>query len=410
MVLVAEILCDMVKEIGGFHMTDIVILGGARTAIGGFGGALAGTTPIALGTIVAKAAIERSGISADQIGQVAYGHVINTEPKDMYVSRVAAMDAGIPDTVPAMNVNRLCGSGAQAIVSMVQSLVMGDAEFALAGGTENMSRSPFIISDQRWGAKMGDIQTRDMMLGALNCPFGTGHMGVTAENVAAEHGISREDQDAFALESQTHAAAAVEAGYFTDQIVPVPVRVRRDTVDFVTDEHPKATTAAQLASLRPAFQKDGTVTAGNASGLNDGAAAIVMATADAAATAGLTPAFRILGYAHAGVRPEVMGIGPVPAVEKLLAKTGLKAQDFDVIESNEAFAAQAIAVNRALGLDPAKVNPNGGAIALGHPVGATGAIITIKAMYELERTQTKRALITMCIGGGQGIALAIERL
>jgi acetyl-CoA C-acetyltransferase len=395
---------------GEHDMTDIVILGGARTAIGGFGGALAGTTPINLGTIVAKAAIDRSGIAPDQIGQVAFGHVINTEPKDMYVSRVAAMDAGIPDTVPAMNVNRLCGSGAQAIVSMVQALAMGDANFALAGGAENMSRSPFIIPDQRWGAKMGDIRTQDMMLGALNCPFGTGHMGIPADNVASENGISRDDQDAFAFESQSRAAAAIAAGYFTDQIASVPVRVKRDMIDFVVDEHPKATSLEKLAALRPAFQKDGTVTAGNASGLNDGAAAVIMATADAAANAGLTPAFRVLGYAHAGVRPDIMGIGPVPAVQKLLAKTGLKAQDFDVIESNEAFAAQAIAVNRALDLDPAKVNPNGGAIALGHPVGATGAIITVKAMYELERTQTKRALITMCIGGGQGIALAIERL
>jgi acetyl-CoA C-acetyltransferase len=391
-------------------MTDIVILGGARTAIGGFGGALAGTTPIKLGTIVTQAALERAGVTPEQIGQVAFGHVINTEPKDMYVSRVAAMDSGIPDTVPAMNVNRLCGSGVQSIVSMFQALTMGDAEFAVAGGTENMSRSPYIITDQRWGAKMGDIRTQDMMLGALNCPFGTGHMGVTAENVAAEHGISRDDQDAFALESQTRAAAAIAAGHFVDQIVPVEIRKRRDTIDFVTDEHPKATTLDALSGLRPAFQKDGTVTAGNASGLNDGAAAITMATADAAAAAGLTPAFRILGYAHAGVRPEVMGIGPVPAVEKLLAKTGLKAHDFDVIESNEAFASQAIAVNRALDLDPTKVNPNGGAIALGHPVGATGAIITVKAMYELQRTQTKRALITMCIGGGQGVALVIERL
>jgi acetyl-CoA C-acetyltransferase len=391
-------------------MTDIVILGGARTAIGGFGGSLAGTTPINLGTTVAQAAIERSGISADHIGQVAFGHVINTEPKDMYVSRVAAMQAGVPDAVPAMNVNRLCGSGVQAIVSMMQALAMGDADFALAGGTENMSRSPYIVTDARWGAKMGDITSQDMMLGALNCPFGTGHMGITAENVAGEHNVSREDQDAFAMESQTRAAAAIAAGYFSDQIVPVQVRKRRDTVDFVTDEHPKATTLEVLAGLRPAFQKDGSVTAGNASGLNDGAATVVMATEAAAVAAGLTPAFRILGYAHAGVRPEVMGIGPVPAVQNLLKKTGLKAQDFDVIESNEAFAAQAIAVNRALDLDPSKVNPNGGAIALGHPVGATGAIITVKAMYELDRIMGKRALITVCIGGGQGIALAIERL
>jgi acetyl-CoA C-acetyltransferase len=391
-------------------MTDIVILGGARTAIGAFGGSLAGTSPITLGTTVAKAALERSGVAGAQIGHVAFGHVINTEPKDMYVSRVAAMQAGIPDTTPAMNVNRLCGSGVQAIVSAVQSLILGDAEFGLAGGTENMSRSPYIISDQRWGAKMGDIRTQDMMLGALNCPFGTGHMGVTAENVAAENGISRADQDNFALVSQDRAAAAQAAGRFASQIVPVQVKQRRDLVDFAVDEHPKATTIAALAGLRPVFQKDGTVTAGNASGLNDGAAAVVLATADAAQRAGLTPKFRVLGYAHAGVRPEVMGIGPVPAVRNLLARTGLTAGDFDVIESNEAFAAQALAVNKELGLDPARVNPNGGAIALGHPVGATGAIITIKAMYELERTGGKRALITMCIGGGQGIALAIERI
>ncbi len=391
-------------------MTDIVILGGARTAIGTFGGSLAGVAPADLGTTVAKAALERSGVAPDQVGHVAFGHVINTIPKDMYLSRVAAMQAGVPDSVPAMNVNRLCGSGLQAIVSMVQALQLGDADFALAGGAESMSRSPFIIPDQRWGAKMGDIRTQDMMLGALNCPFGTGHMGVTAENVAREHGVTREDQDAFALDSQTRAAAAVEAGYFADQITPVQVKVKRDLVDFKTDEHPKATDAEALAGLRPAFEKEGTVTAGNASGINDGAAAVTLATADAAEKAGLSPSFRVLGYAHAGVRPEVMGIGPVPAVENLLAKTGLTAADFDVVESNEAFAAQAIAVNRGLGLDPAKVNPNGGAIALGHPVGATGVIITVKAMFELERIAGKRALITMCIGGGQGIALAIERL
>lgn len=391
-------------------MIDIVILGGARTAIGGFGGSLAGTTPIDLGTIVAKAAMERSNISPDLIGQVAVGHVINTEPRDMYVSRVAAMQAGIPEGTPAMNVNRLCGSGVQAIVSMSQALMLGDGDFALAGGSENMSRSPYIISDQRWGAKMGDVKTQDMMLGALNCPFGTGHMGVTAENVAREHGISRADQDAFAVQSQERAAAAIVAGYFDSQIAPVQVRVKRDMVDFIRDEHPKATSLDVLSGLRPVFEKDGTVTAGNASGLNDGAAAIVLARADAAEKAGLTPKFRILGYAHAGVRPEVMGIGPVPAVRSLLAKTGLKASDFDVIESNEAFASQALAVSKELGFDPAIVNPNGGAIALGHPVGATGAIITVKAMYELERTGGKRALITMCIGGGQGIALAIERI
>ena len=391
-------------------MTDIVILDGARTAIGTFGGSLAATPPIELGTVAAKAALERSGVEGGQIGQVVFGHVINTEPKDMYLSRVAAMQAGIPDTTPAMNVNRLCGSGAQAIVSAVQALMLGDADFALAGGAENMSRSPYIVPNQRWGAKMGDIRTLDMMLGALNCPFGTGHMGVTAENVAAEHDISRAAQDAFALESQYRAAAAIEAGYFDSQITPVDVKVKRDMVPFLCDEHPKATTAEGLAGLRPVFQKDGSVTAGNASGINDGAAAIVLATATAAEKSGLKPRARILGYAHAGVRPEVMGIGPIPAVENLMAKTGLSIGDFDVIESNEAFAAQALAVNKGLGIDPAKVNPNGGAIALGHPVGATGCIITIKALYELERIGGGKGLITMCIGGGQGIAIAIETL
>ncbi|MEM8593184.1 MAG: beta-ketothiolase BktB, partial [Pseudomonadota bacterium] len=385
-------------------MTDIVILGGARTAIGTFGGALAGTPPIELGAKAAAAAMERSGVEPDQIGHVAMGHVINTEPRDMYLSRVAAMDAGVPDKTPAMNVNRLCGSGLQAIVSVTQSLMLGDAEFGLAGGAENMTRSPFVVPSQRWGQKMGDVKTLDMMLGALNCPFGTGHMGVTAENVAAEHQITREDQDGFALESQSRAAAAQEAGYFEDQIVPVEVRVKRDMIPFAKDEHPKATNAEALAGLRPVFQKDGTVTAGNASGINDGAAAIVLARAGAAEAAGLKAKFRVLGYGHAGVRPEVMGVGPIPAVRNLLEKTGLAAEDFDVIESNEAFASQAMAVNKELGLDTAKVNPNGGAIALGHPVGATGAIIMVKAMYELERIGGSKALCTMCIGGGQGIA------
>jgi len=389
---------------------DIVLLDGARTAIGTFGGSLAATPPIDLGASVTKAAMERSGVEAGQIGNVVFGHVINTEPRDMYLSRVAAMQAGIPDTTPAMNVNRLCGSGAQAIVSAIQSLMLGDAEFAVAGGAESMSRAPYIVPDQRWGAKMGDIRTLDMMLGALSCPFGTGHMGVTAENVADEHDISRDAQDAFALESQNRAAKGIEDGRFKSQIVPIQIRVKRDMVDFDTDEHPKATTLEALGGLRTVFQKDGTVTAGNASGINDGAAAVVLATASAAESAGLKPKARVLGYAVAGVRPEVMGIGPVPAVESLLKRTGLSASDFDVIESNEAFAAQALAVNKGLGLDPAKVNPNGGAIALGHPVGATGAILTVKALYELERIGGSKALVTMCIGGGQGIALAIERL
>ncbi len=388
----------------------IVILSGARTAIGTFGGSLAAVKPTELGATVAKAALNRAGISSDRIGHVAFGHVINTEPRDMYLSRVSAMDAEVPDSVPAMNVNRLCGSGVQAIVSVVQSLVLGDAEFGLAGGAESMSRSPFIQPQARWGAKMGDVTSLDMMLGALNCPFGTGHMGITAENVAAEHQISREAQDEFALQSQSRAATAIAEGRFTEQIVPVEMQTRKGTVIFDTDEHPKATTMEALAGLRPAFQKDGTVTAGNASGINDGAGAVVLARAGAAEAAGLTPKARIIGYGHAGVRPEVMGIGPVPACQSLFERTGLGTEDFDVIESNEAFAAQALAVSAGLGFDPERVNPNGGAIALGHPVGATGAIITVKALYELERIGGRRALVTMCIGGGQGIALAFERL
>ncbi|MEL7454576.1 MAG: acetyl-CoA C-acyltransferase, partial [Pseudomonadota bacterium] len=291
-----------------------------------------------------------------------------------------------------------------------QSLQLGDADFGVAGGAESMSRAPYILPQARWGQKMGDADAADMMLGALNCPFGTGHMGVTAENVADEHQIDREAQDAFALESQTRARRAIDEGRFASQIVPVEVRIKRDTVAFETDEHPKATSLEKLAGLRAVFRKDGSVTAGNASGINDGAAAIVLARAEAAEAAGLKPRARILGYAHAGVRPEVMGIGPVPAVERLLTKTGLTVDDFDVIESNEAFAAQALAVTKGLGFDPAKVNPNGGAIALGHPVGATGAILAVKTIYELERTGGKRGLITMCIGGGQGIAIALETL
>ena len=391
-------------------MSDVVILSGVRTAIGAFGGSLAESPPIDLATNVSKAALERAGVNPAQIGHVVFGHVINTEPRDMYLSRVAAINASVPDTVPAMNVNRLCGSGVQAIVSVIQSLMLGDTRFGLAGGAENMSRAPYIIPSARWGTKIGDIAGRDMMLGALNCPFGTGHMGVTAENIAAEYGITRAAQDTFAVQSQDRAAAAIKSGFFDEQIIPIEVKKQQETIFFQRDEHPKKTTIDALFKLRTVFQKDGTVTAGNSSGINDGAAAVVLATAEAAEAAGLTPKFRVLGYAHAGVRPEIMGIGPVPAVLNLFAKTGLSASDFDVIESNEAFASQVLAVSQGLMLDPARVNPNGGAIALGHPVGATGAIITVKAMYELERTGKKRALITMCIGGGQGIALAIERI
>jgi len=390
---------------------DVVILDGARTAIGTFGGALAGTPPITTAAHVAKAALARAQVEGGQVGHVVFGHVINTEPRDMYLSRVAAIEAGIPDTTPAMNVNRLCGSGAQAVVSAAQALMLGDADFALAGGAEAMSRSPHVLHTARFGQKMGDTSIVDMMLGALNCPFGTGHMGVTAENIAEECGISRADQDGFALESQRRAGAAIAAGRFAGQIAPFAIKTRKGEIVFDTDEHPKpGTTAEDLARLRPAFKKDGTVTAGNASGINDAAAAIVLAEAGAAEAAGLKPRARLLGYAHAGVRPEVMGLGPIPAVEALMARTGLSISDFDVIESNEAFAAQACAVNQGLGLDPARVNPNGGAIALGHPIGATGVILTLKCLAELDRTQTRYGLITMCIGGGQGIALAVERM
>jgi acetyl-CoA C-acetyltransferase len=385
-------------------MTDIFILGAARTAIGTFGGSLAGVPPIDLGAHAIRAALERSGTDPAAVGHVVMGHVINTEPRDMYLSRVAAMQAGIPEGVPAMNVNRLCGSGAQAVVSAVQALLLGEAEVAVAGGAESMSRSPYILPAARWGQKMGEARALDMMTGALTCPFGTGHMGVTAENVAAEHGVSRAAQDAFALESQQRAARAIAEGRFASQIAPLEVAGRKGPVTVDRDEHPKETTLAGLTGLRPVFQKDGTVTAGNASGINDGAAALVLARGPRAGARA-----RVLGYAHAGVAPRVMGIGPVPAVLALCARLGMKPADFDLVESNEAFAAQAIAVNRELGLDPARVNPNGGAIALGHPVGATGAILVVKALHELERTGARTALVTMCIGGGQGIALAIER-
>ncbi|MGQ7844688.1 acetyl-CoA C-acyltransferase family protein [Granulosicoccus sp. 3-233] len=390
---------------------EVFIIDGARTAIGTFGGSLAGQAPTALASLVTREAMSRSKVDPGHIGHVVFGHVINTEPRDMYLSRVAAIDAGIHQEAPALTVNRLCGSGAQAVVSAAQHLMLGDAELAIAGGSEVMSRSPYMLQAARFGQKMGNAAMIDMMLGALSDPFGAGHMGVTAENVAAENDISREAQDSFAAESQRRALAAIEAGVFKEQIVPVEIKSRRETVSFETDEHPKpGTTAESLAGLRAAFQKEGTVTAGNASGINDGAAAMVLATGSAVEKHGLKPRARLLGYAHAGVRPDIMGIGPVPAVQNLLDKLGMTHDQFDLIESNEAFAAQACAVNKVLGLDTAKVNPNGGAIALGHPVGATGAIITIKAMYELERSGGRYALITMCIGGGQGIALAIERV
>ena len=389
---------------------EIFILGSARTAIGTFGGSLSGVSPIELASSVSKAAIQRSNIKAGDIGQVAFGHVINTEPKDMYLSRVAALQAKIPNETPAMNVNRLCGSGAQAIVSIFQSLMLDDSDFGLAGGAENMSRSPHIIAEARWGRKMGDAIITDMMIGALTCPFGTGHMGVTAENVADELRISRNDQDNFASESQRKALEAIEAGRFKEQIIPIELRKRNEITIFDQDEHPKETNIEKLSDLPAVFKKGGTVTAGNSSGINDGAAALILATKNAVSKNNLNPVAKILGYAQTGVRPEVMGIGPISAVKKLCKRLKLKLDDFDVIESNEAFAAQACAVTKELDLDPKKVNPNGGAIALGHPVGATGAILTIKTISELQRINGKLGLVTMCIGGGQGIAIALQRV
>ena len=391
-------------------MTDVVITGAVRTAIGTFGGSLASIPPAALAAQCVAEALRRAATAPEAIGHVVFGSVIPTEPRDADLARVAAMEGGIPKEVPAMTVNRLCGSGLQAIVSAAQSILLGDAETAVAGGAESMSRAPHLLKVGRTGQRMGDAVLVDYMLGALNDPFGNGHMGVTAENVAERYAVSRDQQDAFAAESQARAARAIREGRFRDQILPVAVQRKRETVAFDTDEHPKAASAEELAKLRPAFSKTGSVTAGNASGLNDGAAALVLSSADRAERDGRTPLARIVGYAHAGVDPSEMGMGPVPAVRRLLERTGLRAADFDVIESNEAFASQACAVSRELDLDPAKVNPNGGAIALGHPIGATGAIITVKALYELARTGGRYGLVTMCIGGGQGIAMAVERL
>jgi acetyl-CoA C-acetyltransferase len=388
---------------------EVVILSGSRTAIGSFGGSLKSTSNIELGTLVADCAIKNAGIEREEIEQVVFGHVINTEPKDMYLSRVIALKAGMPTSVVAMNVNRLCGSVLQALVSLIQTLSLGDAKFGLAGGAENMSRSPHILNSNRWGKRMGDSTIEDMMLGALNCPFDTGHMGITAENVAEQYNITRDNQDAFALESQKRALNAIKKGYFSSQITPVEIGRGSKATIFEVDEHPKETNEEGLSSLRPVFRKNGTVTAGNSSGLNDGAAAIVLGTKEASKAMGLKIRARVRGYAHSGVRPEVMGIGPITAVKKLLEKVSLSLKDFDVIESNEAFASQACAVSKELDFDPEIVNPNGGAIALGHPIGATGAILAIKALNELERIDGSLGLITMCIGGGQGIALAIER-
>ncbi|HYF85271.1 acetyl-CoA C-acyltransferase family protein [Azospirillum sp.] len=390
---------------------DIVIVGAARTAIGGFGGTLKDVPLTQLATVAVKAALERSGAAADAIGHVVMGNVIPTETNDAYLSRVAAIDAGIPIEVPAFNVNRLCGSGLQAIVSAAQAIALGDCEVAIGGGAESMSRGPYFVPSARWGTRLGDGALVDYMNGILHDPWQKIHMGVTAENVAARYGIDREAQDALAAESQRRAARAIAEGRFKDQIIPVEIPSRKGTIVFDTDEHVRGdVTAEGLAKMKPVFKKDGSVTAGNASGLNDGAAAVVLADARRAQALGLKPLARLVGYAHAGVEPDYMGIGPVPATRKVLERTGLSVADMDVIESNEAFAAQACAVIRELDFDPAKVNPNGSGISLGHPVGATGAIITVKAIHELHRISGRYALVTMCIGGGQGIAAVFERV
>jgi len=391
---------------------DIVVAAAARTAIGSFGGALRDQPACSLATLVVKEAIARAQLEPAQVGQIVLGNVLHTEPRDMYVSRVAGLQAGMAVSSTALTLNRLCGSGLQAVVNAANAIRLGECEVAIGGGVETMSRAPYALPAARWGARMGDTPLIDMMTGALTDPFGAGHMGVTAENVAALFDISREQQDAFALESHRKAVAAIAAGRFRSQIVPVEIASRRGAVLFDTDEHPKADASLQsLAALRPVFRKDGSVTAGNASGINDGAAACVLMSAEAAQRRNVQPLARMVGYAVSGVDPALMGTGPIPAVQQVLAHTGLALDSFDVIESNEAFAAQALGVCKGLlGLDPARINPNGGAIALGHPLGASGAILAVKCIYELQRIQGRYGLVTMCIGGGQGIAVVFERI
>jgi len=390
---------------------EVVIVSGARTAIGTYGGSLKDIAPTETAAQIVREVLARAQVNGDEVGHVVFGHVVNTEPKDMYLSRVAAINGGCAQGVPAFNVNRLCGSGLQAIVCASQSILLGDADIAIGGGAEGMSRAPYASLNMRWGARMNDTKMVDMVVGALHDPFHVVHMGVTAENIAAKWGITRQDQDQLALESHNRAQRAIEAGYFKSQIMPVTLKSRKGDVVFDTDEHYRPNcTMAELAKLKPAFLKEnGTVTAGNASGINDAAAAVVLMEAATAKARGLKPLARLVAYAHAGVDPQYMGIGPVPASQLALKKAGLTVNDLDVIEANEAFAAQACAVSRDLGLDPAKVNPNGSGISLGHPIGATGALITVKALYELERIGGRYALVTMCIGGGQGIAAIFER-
>jgi acetyl-CoA C-acetyltransferase len=387
-----------------------MVVSGTRTAIGDYGGALKDVAPTRLGAIAIREAVARAKIDPASVGHVVMGSVIHGEARDMYLSRVAAIDAGLPVGTPCLTVNRLCGSGLQAIVSAAQHILLGDTDVVVGGGAESMSRAAYFLPAGRWGQRMGDGAVVDAMTGALHDPFGHGHMGITAENIAAKFGFTREQQDAFALESHRRAANALEKGLFKEQIVPIELKTRKGVEQFTTDEHVrKGARIEDMQKLKPAFKKDGTVTAANASGLNDAGAAIVMVDSEYARKQNLKPIARLVAYAHAGVDPDFMGLGPIPAVKRVFEKSGLKPADMDVIESNEAFAVQAMAVTRELGLDPAKVNPNGGAVALGHPIGATGALLTVKALYELQRTQKRYALVTMCIGGGQGIAAIFER-
>lgn len=390
---------------------EVVLLSAVRTAIGDFGGSLKDVPPTELAAAVVAESVRRSNLAPEDVGHCVFGNVIHTEPKDMYLSRVAAINGGLPKETPAFTLNRLCGSGLQAIVSAAQLIETGSVTSVVAGGAESMSRVPFWAPTNRFGQRMGDAKLVDAMVGALSDPFDACHMGVTAENIAKKWGISREDQDALAVESHQRAARATEAGHFAGQILPVSVKQRRETVEFTHDEHIRAdVTLESLAKLRPVFDKEGSVTAGNASGINDAAAAVVLMERGAAEAKGLEPMARLVGYAFAGVEPKYMGIGPVPAVRSLLEKTGLRIDDIDLFEVNEAFAAQALAVIRDLGLPEDRTNPNGSGVSLGHPIGATGCILTVKAVHELVRTGGKRALVTMCIGGGQGIAAIFERL
>jgi acetyl-CoA C-acetyltransferase len=388
---------------------EVVVVSGVRTAIGDYGMALKDVPATKLGAIAIKEAVARAKVDPARVGHVVMGSVIHGEARDMYLSRVAAVDAGMPVGTPCLTVNRLCGSGLQAIVSAAQHVMLGDVDVAVAGGAESMSRAAYFLPAGRWGQRMGDATVVDAMSAALHDPFGHGHMGVTAENIAAKYGFTRQQQDEFSIQSHKKAAAALEAGHFKSQIVPIELKTRKGVEQFVTDEHVrKDANMADLARLKTVFKRDGTVTAGNASGINDAGAAIVLMEAKAAKDQ--KPMARLVAYAHAGVEPQVMGLGPIPAVRRVFEKSGLKPADIDVVESNEAFAVQAMAVTKDLGLDPAKVNPNGGAVALGHPIGATGCILTVKALYELERRQKRYALVTMCIGGGQGIAAIFERM